>query len=270
MFEQINLVIKLDNKIICAQIDKNAQIKKIYDMIFDKTQLDLSKSHILLFNSRILLPDKIILDYCVNHDMIINVMFSAGKFNTSKPTDILGIKSYCQLLEHLVNDNPNDLLIVSLLSSNICEDSYTKNLQQQIQPASLIKLINQSTQMSLIKLNIVLTDTDFIGYPNSMSGGKQIVELLEMDLDSTHDFQTQYVSKWISTKQSTKFILNHCGFYSSDLINKISINYYLVGVTFDTLTNQNNVICGIDHSPYINPNSIITMWTGEVLSNNWL
>lgn len=271
MDNKINILINLKStNTICTQIDVNASIKKIYDIIFEKTQFDLSKSHILLCNSRILSLDKIISDYCVDNDMIVYVMFSAGKFNALKPMDTLGIESYCQLLKHLVNDNPNDLLIVSLLSSNICKDSYDKNLRQQIQPASVIKLITKSTKMSLIKLNIVLTDTEFIGYPNSTTGCKQIVELFQMEPESTPSFRTQHVTKWVSTKQSTKIILNYCGIYSNDLINKISINYYLVGVTFNTLTSQNNVICGIDHSPYINSNSIINMWTGDVLGTDRL
>ncbi len=272
----INIFIKTDNITLSEKMNPNSQVSLIFDIVRIKTGYDISNTHILQYGTHILDEFKQLDHYNINNGSTIRTNFSIRKLNFNKRVDFIGMYSYQNLINELGrNEDTNEFIIVSLMSYNIEKDNFIKNLSQQLQPKTILEILN-SEKINLQKkiiINLFLIDLAFIDYNLNylnnnfkiLKNNPQINDILNLELCNEFTSLNNRIIKFKTNSNSIKLICEYLTISDDKLIHQLEFNFYFVGMDIKTEDPEGN-FCSINYESIKNKSNLfINMWTQEKL-----
>ncbi len=275
----INIYIKTDNVTLSEKMNPNSQVSLIFDIIRIKTGYDISNTHILQHGTHILDEFKKLDHYNINNGSTIRTNFSIRKLNFNKKVDFIGMYSYQNLVNELGQSNDtNEFIIVSLMSFNIEKDNLIKNLSQQLQPTTIVEILN-SGKINLQKkiiINLILIDLAFIDYNLNylnnnfkiLKNNPQINDILNLKLCDNFTSLNNRIIKFKTNSNNIKTIFKYLNISDDKIINQIEFNFYFVGMDIKSEDPEGN-FCSISYESIKNKSNLfINMWTQEKVKSN--
>ncbi len=281
-----NMIFYYDTKLYCVSLDSSTKIGELYDIISEKSGKVINSSNVCYYNGKELDDIKTLDDYGIIHDSTIYIRFSLRKHSLSRPPDVLGHTIFNDFIDWLGRrSKPTDFNIFSLMGFNVDSTSYKKNITQQLQPDLLKSLLvaNRSVLelQDEININIIIPDYNFIEYNEAIITTviEQTTQLqihnylsIESDMDFSQYFPqfqnriVKYQTRLVDNPD-LQTLLDLSYEYDSELIDKIKISFYYVGIKFMDQSIRRSrdvlVINGIDLSKIKHTNLYVNLWMTE-------